>query len=87
MAVKLPKTVTPEQFKRAEPIVLQAIIEEYYTDGIRNLRTRDYRAIAPGRYTGEFRDKDDPKRRFTFELDGKSIKYKPVDPNAIKDRD
>lgn len=78
--IELPDNPTPEQFKKAEPLLLKAIIEEYYTDGVDRLV--EYRMVKPGRYQGEFVD---GKKRFSFDVNsgGNSIDYKPINPEAI----
>ena len=79
---ELPDNPTPEQFEQAEPIILQAILEEYYTDGMEPINKRDYRRIAPGRYQGEFRDEG---RRFSFnvDVDAEVVSYRPINPEEI----
>lgn len=79
MAIALPDNPTPEQFKKAEPILLKSIIESVYTDGIDDI---NYRMVKPGHYEGEFKDED---RRFKFVLQDDSINYKPINPDAIAD--
>lgn len=77
--LKLPDNPTPAQFKKAEPLIVKAIIEETYTDGIDQLV--NYRMVKPGKYTGEFRD---GKKRFAFDFEsGKGISYKPINPEEI----
>ena len=76
--MQLPTDITPEQFEQAEPLVLQGLIEEYYTSGIAPLRPKqDYRRIKPGEYQGEFRSRDG-RSRFTFQVDSKGIFYRPL---------
>ena len=76
--IKLPDNPTPEQFAQAEPLLVKAIIEETYTDGIDDV---DFRRVKPGKYTGEFRD---GKKRFMFDFEaGKGISYKPINPEEI----
>lgn len=81
-SLNLPDTPTPEEFEQAEPIILQAILEEYYTDGMEPIAKRDYRRIAPGRYQGEFRDEG---RRFSFniDVDADIVSYRPINPEEI----
>lgn len=78
--IKLPDNPTPEQFKKAEPVLLKAIIEETYTDGIDQIV--NYRMVKPGKYQGEFRD---GKKRFSFDIDTDkgNIGYKPINPEEI----
>ena len=76
--IKLPDNPTPEHFAQAEPLLVKAIIEETYTDGIDSV---DFRRVKPGKYTGEFRD---GKKRFMFDFEaGKGISYRPINPEAI----
>ncbi len=79
-ALKLPENPTPEQFKKAEPLILKRILKEYYTDG--NIRVVDYRRVSPGKYTGEFKD---GKKRFSFTIDNPrdNVNYKAINPNEI----
>lgn len=81
--MQLPTDITPEQFDKAEPIVLAGLIEEFYTSGIAPLRPQDYRRVKPGEYQGEFRGKDG-RSRFTFEIDSKGIFYKPITLGGTK---
>ena len=77
--IKLPDNPTPEQFKKAEPLVIKQIIESVYTDGIDQLV--NYRQVKPGKYTGEFRDGE---KRFSFDFEeGKGITYGSINPEAI----
>jgi hypothetical protein len=72
--INLPDQITPEQFAKAEPLVLTLILqdpESGYGDGIVPLTEDDFknkrvRRIKPGEYVGEFRDKRDPRKRFSF---------------------
>lgn len=80
----LPTNPTPEQFKKAEPIMLQMIIEENYDTSafqarengefeggiIDPLDMKKVRQIRPGEYTGEFTDGD---QRFRFTLSYKTM--------------
>lgn len=76
--IKLPENPTPEQFEKAEPLLVKAIIEETYTDGIDSV---NFRRVKPGQYTGEFRD---DKKRFRFDFEAsKGISYKPINPEEI----
>lgn len=81
--MQLPTDITPEQFEKAEPLIVAALLEEYYTAGIAPLRPQDFRRVKPGQYTGEFRSQDG-RSRFTFEIGAKDIFYKPITLGAAK---
>jgi hypothetical protein len=90
---KLPDDPTPEQFAKAEPIMLQQIIEEnfdtaafearqngqYQGNIIDPLDMNRVRRVAPGRYVGEFTD-NNGSDRYRFELDDKGITFSPIRP-------
>ena len=76
--INLPNNPTPEQFAKAEPVLVKQIIEGTYTSGVDSV---DFRRVKPGKYTGEFRD---GKKRFMFSFEaGSGISYKPINPEEI----
>lgn len=81
MAIKLPDNLTAEQFARLEPKLIEAILEQYYIDGITQIS--NYRLIRPGSYQGEFRD---GKKRFSFNINGDrdTVTYKPINKEEIQ---
>lgn len=88
--MNLPETTTPEQFKKAEPILLTSILEsdEAYSEGIMPLTPQDYRTVKPGHYEGQFCDKRRPKIRFSFVItvddDGETkVTYSPINPELM----
>lgn len=85
----LPENPTAEQFNKAEPIIVQAIIEEYYRDGITPLtrvegdpNTNEFQRTAPGEYKGVFSSADG-KTQFAFEINKSDINYSPLNPETI----
>lgn len=97
--INLPDKVTPEQFAKAEPLVLTLILQDEdsgFREGIIPLTEDDFkqnrvRSVKPGEYVGEFRSKKDPKKRFSFKLsweEGKPyILYSPINPELFKSED
>lgn len=97
--IKLPDNVTPEQFAKAEPLLLTLILHDPenpdsgYGNPIVPLTEQDFqtkrvRAVKPGEYVGEFRDKEDPRRRFSFKLtagDPPMLYISPINPEIFKE--
>lgn len=91
MALNLPPNPTPEQFDKAEPLLVQNILEQYYRDGIKPLKRVDanpkageFMRVAPGQYKGIFIDRDG-QMQFAFEFNNATddINYSPLNPEAI----
>lgn len=96
-AIALSDDITPEEFAKAEPLVLKMILQDPqsgYRYGIVPLTEADFKAnrvrrVKPGEYVGEFRDKKDPKKRFAFHLfvenDQPMCTYSPINPEFFKE--
>ncbi len=89
-ALNLPENPTPEQYEQAEPIIVQAIIEQYYRDGIQpltrvegNPQQNQYQRVAPGEFKGVFSSADG-RTQFAFEIDSSDINYSPLNPETIE---
>ena len=85
--ITLPDNPTPEQLKRAEPLLVKMILEDSeraYSDGIQPLtrvesdpKTGEFVRTAPGEYEGIFVDIDgSPSFKFKI-VDGESV-YSPI---------
>lgn len=95
--VALPDKITPEQFAKAEPLVLTLILQDPdsgYGDSVQPLTEDDFkskrvRRVKPGEYVGEFRDKLDPRKRFSFKLSVSSnsptLVFSPINPELFKE--
>lgn len=87
--LNLPENPTPEQYEQLEPIIVQAMIEQYYRDGIQPLKRveatpnrNEYQRIVPGQFTGVFSSVDG-RTQFAFEITSKTINYSPLNPETI----
>jgi hypothetical protein len=88
--LKLPENPTPEQFEKAEPLVVQAILEEYFGK-IKPLKRAEgsdpgdgeFVRVRPGQYKGIFLP---PKgaTRFAFEIGDKDVVYMPLNPETLE---